>query len=113
MPRRKLIKPDPTQDPTEFYENYWHETYSMRQRAIKDYSQTAAARYHALLLDVYERIPRDEATKDLDALSDQQLTQMCKALASSLPLEAAQEIFVALATDLGYPLSPRLVVNND
>ena len=113
MPRKKLKKPDPTQDPKEFYANYWHETYGMRQQAIKDYAQTAAARYHALLLDVYERIPKDEAAADLDALSDQQLAQMCKALVSSLPLEAAQEIFLALAADLGYPLEPRLVVNNE
>jgi hypothetical protein len=113
MPRRKMIKPDPSQDPKEFYVAYWHETYKMRQAAVKDYSATAAARYHALLLDVYERIPRDEALGDLDGLTDAQLSQMVKALVSSLPMETAQDLFCALAEDLNYPLKPRLVVNNE
>ena len=115
MGRRKKPLEPKTPSPAMTPKDFWTATFFdlMRQRDVAFYagSYQAAARYQSQMTSAYNEIPKDEEFSELGDLSDDQLVAHFIETVEVLPLEAVQDIFIAIADRLNYQLTPRLVSN--
>ena len=103
------ILPRADQEPLDFFVATYNENCRMRDLALLNFSYQAAARFQSMATAAYEKIPRGDIETELSDLSDGEIVSMLIEQVEELPLEAVQDIFIAIADRLNYPLKPRLV----
>ncbi len=117
MGRRKKNLEPKKPSPEMSKKDFWTATFFdlMRQRDVAFYagSYQAAARYQSQMTSAYNEIPNEEEFSELGDLTDDQLVAHFIETVEILPLEAVQDIFVAIADRLNYDLKPRLVSSNE